>query len=74
MTENKPVAEGIACPACGAVEEYAGKKNIKKPDNSIYRTKECKCRHNKYLVFLFLVTCLVTGYFLLVTFGFCSCS
>lgn len=39
--ENQNQQCGIACPGCGAVENYAGKKNVKNPDNSIYRTKEC---------------------------------
>lgn len=43
-TARESVREGgIACPACGLVEQYAGKTNDKRPDNTIYRTKECKC-------------------------------
>lgn len=34
--------DGIKCPQCGTAEQYAGKTNKRKPDNSILRTKQCK--------------------------------
>jgi transcriptional regulator NrdR family protein len=42
VPDNTEKKGGIKCPACGTLENYAGKTNEGKPDNSIYRTKECK--------------------------------
>lgn len=42
MAENTNRPGGIACPACGIVENYAGKTNEKRIDDSIYRKKQCK--------------------------------
>ena len=42
MAENTQQQSGIACPACGTIEDYAGKKKIKNPDNSIKYRKECR--------------------------------
>lgn len=48
MAENTNRPGGIACPTCGIVENYAGKTNEKRIDNSIYRTKECKSCGNRF--------------------------
>lgn len=40
--QKTPVVKGIVCPACGTVENYAGIKKERQPDNSIKYRKQCK--------------------------------